>query len=250
MRCGISVGFHQGSFMNFRQFASLAILVACVTAASAQQSDPVFKGKKVLLVAATTSPTAPVDANIKKHFESLGMTVNMVADIDPPSADGYDLVFIASDVKAKTVTNSYRSTKVPIFTSKPWLLDFLGMTGYEPQKDYGEDEKEEQSFLWLVNAPNPIQAGFPNGMFMPVKHAIKIYNWGKPLPSAQVIAFLPGEPEKGFIFAYEKGVYGDHEFVMPSRRVFFGLAPDQFDLLSPDGMKLFDSCAAWSLGGK
>jgi hypothetical protein len=87
-------------------------------------------------------------------------------------------------------------------------------------------------------------------MFMPVKHAIKVYNWGRPLPSAQVIAFLPGEPDKGFIFAYEKGVYSDHEFVMPSRRIFFGLAPDQFDLLTPDGLKLFDSCAAWALAQK
>jgi hypothetical protein len=226
------------------------LLIAAFAAAAAAQTNPIFKGKKVLLVAATTSPTGPVDANIKKHFESLGMVVTMVPDVNPPAADGYDLVFLASDVKAKTVTYTYRTTTVPIFTSKPWILDFLGMTGYQPQKDYGEEEKEEQSFLWLVNAPNPIQAGFPNGMFMPVKHAIKIYNWGKPLPSAQVIAFLPGEPDKGFIFAYEKGVYGDHEFVMPSRRIFMGLAPDQFDLLIGDGMKLFDSCAAWALGGE
>jgi hypothetical protein len=235
--------------MNIKQISSVLVIALGTFAASAQQSNPIFKGKKVLLVAAIPSPTAAVDANIKKHFESLGMTVNMVPDVDPPAADGYDLVFLASDVKAKTVTNSSRTTTVPIFTLKPWLLDFLGMTGYQPQKDYGEDEKEEQSFLWLVNAPNPIQAGFPNGMFMPIKHA-KIYNWGRPLPSAQVIAFLPDEPEKGSIFAYEKGVCGDHEFVMPSRRVFFGLAPDQFDLLIPDGMKLFDSCAAWALGGK
>jgi hypothetical protein len=236
--------------MKFKLLISVAALVAMTSIAASQTANTIFKGKKVLLVAATTSPTAPVDANIKKHFESLGMTVNMVADIDPPPADGYDLVFLASDVKAKTVTYTYRTTKVPIFTTKPWLLDFLGMTGYEPQKDYGEDEKEEQSFLWLVNAPNAIQAGFPNGMFMPIKHAIKIYNWGRPLPSAQVIAFLPDEPEKGFLFAYEKGVYGDHEFVMPSRRIFMGLGPDQFDLLIPDGLKLFDSCAAWALGGK
>jgi len=236
--------------MNIKKIACLLSVSLVAAVVAAQTPDPIFKGKKVLLVAATSSATAPVDANIKKHFESLGMSVNMVSDVNPLTADGYDLVFLASDVKAKTVTNSYRTTTVPIFTTKPWLLDFLGMTTYQPQKDYGEDEKEEQSFLWLVNAPNPIQAGFPNGMFMPIKHAIKIYNWGRPLPSAQVIAFLPGEPEKGFIFAYEKGVYGDHEFVMPSRRVFMGLGPDQFDLLIPDGMKLFDSCAAWALGGK
>jgi hypothetical protein len=236
--------------MKIRSLISLSVLVLGVAAASAQAPNPVFEGKKVLLVAATSSNTAPVDANIKKHFESLGMTVNMVSDNNPPAADGYDLVFLAGDVKAKTVTNSYRTTTVPIFTTKPWLLDFLGMTGYQPQKDYGEEEKVEQSFLWMVNAPNPIQAGFPNGMFMPVKHAIKTYSWGRPLPSAQVIAFLPGEPDKGFIFAYEKGVYGDHEFTMPSRRIFMGLWPDQFNLLIPDGLKLFDSCAAWALGGK
>lgn len=236
--------------MKLAKIVLPALMLLATTAASSQQTNPLFKGKKLLLVAATSSPTASVDANIKKHFESLGMSVTMVSDINPPAADGYDLVFLASDVKAKTVTYTYRTTTVPVFTSKPWLLDFLGMTGYEPQKDYGEDEKEEQSFLWLINAPNPIQAGFPNGMFMPIKHAIKIYNWGKPLPSAQIIAFLPGEPDKGFIFAYEKGVYGDHEFVMPSRRIFFGLAPDQFDLLITDGLKLFDSCAAWALAGK
>ena len=234
--------------MKFRHAAPLLALALTITA-SAQQ-DSAFKGKRVLMLAALGTATAPVDTHIKQHFESLGMTVNMVGDTDPPPATGYDLIFLASDVKAKTITYAYRTTTVPVFTTKPWLLDFLGMTAYQPQKDYGEEEKEEQSFLWLVNAPNPIQAGFPNGMFMPVKHAIKIYNWGRPLPSAQVIAFLPGEPEKGFLFAYEKGVYSDHEFVMPSRRIFFGLAPDQFDLLTPDGIKLFDSCAAWALGQK
>ena len=234
--------------MKLRGLA-ITTVFALTTVAAAQQNSA-FQGKRVLMLAALSSQTAPVDAQIKQHFESLGMTVKMVGDVDPPPATGYDLIFIASDVKAKTITSAYRTTTVPIFTSKPWLLDFLGMTAYQPQRDYGEDEKEEQSFLWLVNAPNPIQAGFPNGMFMPVKHAIKVYNWGRPFPSAQVIAFLPGEPDKGFIFAYEKGVYSDHEFVMPSRRIFFGLAPDQFALLTSEGLKLFDSCAAWALGQK
>ena len=240
--------------MTFKRIFSLPIIVSvfllCArTALAADSPKSIFRGKKVLLIAATSSETAPVDANIKKHFESLGMMVTMVSDINPPPANGYDLIYIASDVKAKTVTYTYRDTTVPIFTTKPWLLDFLGMTGYEPQKEYGEDTKVEQSFLWLVNAPNPIQAGFPNGMFMPVKHAIKTYNWGRPEPSAQVIAFLPGEPTKGIIFAYEKGVYMEHEFTAPARRIFFGLAPDSFDVLIPDGIKLFDSCAAWALGG-
>jgi len=237
--------------MSFRH-AKLAAIFACLCAtATAFTQNPIFHGKKVLLVAATSSGTAPVDANIKKHFESLGMTVTMVPDINVPPATGYDLVFLASDVKAKTITYAYRDTTVPIFSTKPWMLDFLGMTGYEPQKDYGEDTKEEQSFLWFVNAPHPIQAGFPNGMFMPVKHAIKTYNWGLPEPSAQVIAYLPGEPTKAVVFAYEKGVSTQGGgFTMPSRRVFYGIAPDGFDDLIGDGVKLFDACAAWALSGK
>lgn len=226
-------------------------LVFCISAMCvARAQNPVFNGRKLLLVAAISSATAPVDNDIRKHFESLGMKVTMVSDIDPPSAEGYDLVFIASDVKAKTITYTYRNTTVPIFTAKPWLLDFLGMVGYEPQKDYGEDTKAEQSFLWLVNAPHPIQASFPNGMFMPVKHAIKTYNWGLPEPSAQVIAFLPGEPNKAVVFAYEKGVYMESEFVAPARRVFYGLSPQGFGELTSDGVKLFDACAAWALSGR
>ena len=230
--------------------AAVVMLAGVTATRAADPANPIFRGKKVLLVAAPSGEAVEVDKHIKKHFEDLGMTVTMVGDTNVPVADGYDLVFIASDVKAKTITYAYRNTSVPVFTTKPWLLDFFGMTGYQPQKDYGEEIKVEQSFLWLVNAPNPIQAGFPNGMFMPTMHAIKEYEWGLPEPSAQVIGFLPGEPEKAVIFAYEKGVYMHGEFTAPARRIFFGLAPDSFDVLIPNGVKMFDACAAWALGGK
>src|ERR1700733_7624799 len=117
----------RSSPMIHNRIATLfALPIFAITAArgyAADSANPIFKGKKLLLVAATSSPTAAVDANTKNHFESLGMTVNMVSDIDPPSADGYDLVYLSSDVKAKTIPNTYRTTTVPIFTTNPWLLD-------------------------------------------------------------------------------------------------------------------------------
>src|SRR5258708_38151289 len=78
--------------MNTRRVAPLIALglflhCAPVRANAADAPNPTFKGKKLLLVAALSSPTAPVDQNIKKHFESLGMTVNMVTDTNPPSAE-------------------------------------------------------------------------------------------------------------------------------------------------------------------
>ncbi len=51
---------------------------------AAMRATAFFVARRCLLVAATSSATAPVDANIKKHFESLGMTVTMVSDINPP----------------------------------------------------------------------------------------------------------------------------------------------------------------------
>jgi hypothetical protein len=70
-----------GVSMSIKRIGSVVVIALGALAASAQQPNPIFKGKKMLLVAATSSPTAPVDANIKKHFESLGMTVKMVPDI-------------------------------------------------------------------------------------------------------------------------------------------------------------------------
>jgi hypothetical protein len=68
-------------------FALTSALVLTVgSGLAADSANPVFKGKKLLLVAATSSPTAAVDANTKLHFESLGMKVTMVSDINPPSA--------------------------------------------------------------------------------------------------------------------------------------------------------------------
>ena len=45
--------------MNRKQIVFVAMAVLTAYAAAAQQ-NPIFKGKKVLLVAATTSPTGPV----------------------------------------------------------------------------------------------------------------------------------------------------------------------------------------------
>src|SRR5207244_12670748 len=128
--------------MKLRHAAPLLVLALTITAYA--QQDSAFKGKRVLMLAALGTATAPVDAHIKQHFESLGMTVNMVGDTDPPPATGYDLIFLASDVKAKTITNAYRTTTVPVFTTKPWPLDFLGLTAYQQHTSYGEEHKAEQ----------------------------------------------------------------------------------------------------------
>ncbi|MBV9084402.1 MAG: hypothetical protein JOZ62_17140 [Acidobacteriaceae bacterium] len=207
-----------------------------------------LKGKKLLFIITLKGPNRGIDDSIRKHLESLGMSVSIGDGDNPPTPEGYDAIAVSDSVKAKTVSYAYKTTTIPIITWKPWLLQFLGMTGMQPFVDFAEETKEEQSFLLLVNAPHPMQAGFPNGLMTPVKHAIKQYNWGKPGPGATIIATLPGEFNKAVIFGYEKGVLMDHDFVAPARRSMFFMAQDQFDTLSDQGVRLFDAAFAWTLG--
>jgi hypothetical protein len=229
----------------------LAVLVPLTWAAPqrvAAADHSTLQGKKVLLVVTVNSPNHAIDDSIEKHLEAQGMDVTIGDGDKPPTASGYDLVAISDTVKAKTILYSYKDTTIPVITWKPWILQFLGMTGMQPGVDFNEEVKEEQSFLWMVNAPHPMQAGFPNGLMTPVKHAIKQYNWGKPGPGATIIATLPGETQKAVIFGYEKGAMLQDGLAAPARRVMLFLAQDQFDTLNENGLKLFDAGFMWALG--
>lgn len=100
---------------------AVTVMVTALGIACAQKStgNSAFQGKKLLLVAGLSNDMAKADAEIKGHFESLGMKVTMVSDVNPPPAEGYDLLFLFSDIKAKAITDLYRTTVVPIFTEKP-----------------------------------------------------------------------------------------------------------------------------------
>src|SRR5258706_16152130 len=102
------------------------------------------------------------DDNIKKHLESLGMIVTMVDQAETASkAEGQDLVLISAVVASKVVEGKYKNVPVGVMTWESNILDDMRMTGMHQYVDFDEDSKEESTYIWLANAPHPLQAGLP-----------------------------------------------------------------------------------------
>lgn len=218
-----------------------------LAASPAHASAP---GKHILFLIKLNGPHRATDDAIAKHLEQLGFTVTLGDDTKPPKADGADMIAISATCQGKWILDSYKNAAVPIVTWKPWLYPWLGMTGKRIDVNFGEGHKAEQGPLFLVNNPDPLSAHLPNGMMLPVKHAVPDYSWGKPGLGAATIATLAGEPDKAVIFAYEKGAIMTGDFAAPSRRVALFMAEDTFDVLNDAGLKLFDAAFLWAAQSK
>jgi hypothetical protein len=208
-----------------------------------------LEGKKVLLVTMLTGKFRATDDNIKKHLESKGLVVTMVDQAEPASrANGQDLVLISAVVASKVIEGKYKDTPVGVMIWESNILDDMRMTGMHQYVDFDEDAKEESTYIWLANAPHPLQAGLPSGLTNPFTKTQKILQWGKPGVGANIIATLPGEMGKACIFGYEKGATMDYDFIAPARRVMFFMFDDGFDFLNEKGLKLFDAAVTWTAG--
>lgn len=225
---------------------SLLLAVPAAHAAPVPTSAVSPQGKKILFLIKLQGPHRATDDAVRKHLESLGFSVTYGDDTHPPKADGYDMIAISATCQGKWILGTYKDARIPIVTWKPWLYPYLGMTGMRIDVSYGEGHKPEQPPLWLVNQPAPVSAHLPNGLLIPVKHAVQDYSWGKPGLGAETIATLAGEPDKAVIFSYEKGALMAGDFAAPSRRVALFMAEDTFDLLNDDGLKLFDAAFLWA----
>lgn len=138
----------------------------------------------------------------------------------------------------------YKHSTVPIVTWENDVLDDMSMAGKRHDADFGD--VPEERFLWLVNAPHPLSAGLPAGTTNVFTKAGRM-GWGKPGLGAIIIATLPGHPDKGAIFAYEKGATMDYDFLAPDRRVFLFLDDVAFDSLNQSGLALFNAALHWAV---
>ena len=223
------------------------VLVQPMAAAPVAPAD--LHGRHVLFVVWLASKAHPTDLKVQQHLESLGCVVKMVDDVAPASeADGQDLIVISSTVSGKNVEGRFKQITKPVLLWEANILDDMSMTGKRQDVDYGEDEKAEQTYIWLVNAPHPLSGGLPNGLLSPFENSVKKINWGKPGLGAAIIATLPGEPTKAVIFGYETGAIMDYDFPAPARRVMFFLHNATFDNLNASGLQLFDAAVSWAVG--
>ena len=210
---------------------------------------PDLHGERVLLVESLASKSHPTDVKVQQHLESLGCVLKVVDDTATAgAAEGQDLIIISSTVSGKNVEGHFKNIATPVLLWESNILDDMSMTGKHQDVDWGEDEKPEQTYIWMVNAPHPLAGGLPNGLLSPFADSVKKINWGKPGLGAAIIATLPGEPTKAVIFGYEPGAIMDYDFPAPARRVMFFLHNTTFDNLNASGLKLFDAAVLWAAG--
>ncbi|MHC1479062.1 hypothetical protein ACYJW8_02305 [Frateuria aurantia] len=196
-------------------------------------------------------PKGTADPAVLAHLKQLGLTVTAVGDpVDYAHAMSqacqYDLVVISSTIRSRDFLPGFRDIKVPLLTWENDILDDLRLTGRYKGHDFGEVEAEH--YVWLVNAPHPLQGGLSAG-----EHAIydhdQAFGWGRPGLGASIIATLPGQPDKAVLFGYERGATMDYDFIAPARRVFIPLGNTSFDKLDTEGLKLFDAAVDWAAHG-
>jgi hypothetical protein len=209
-----------------------------------------FGAPRTVLFVSQVKPApevAAADVKIQEHLAELGFKVTFADQLDAPAAaEGKDLVFISSGASAQRLEGKYRSVAVPVVVCESYSMPHMGMTGRKQEGDFGTKE-EKIRYLWMVNAPHPLSAGFPAGMLNVVKKGGPM-NWARPGPGAIVIATFPGELDKSPLFAYEKGATMDGENLAPARRVMLFLDGDTFPNLNEAGLKLFDAAVLWAAG--
>jgi hypothetical protein len=252
----------------------LAAAALFATGASAQMLPAsALQGKRALLVTSAPDPDHHSDdLLVKKHLESLGFTVTVAKETDPPSkAQGEDLVVLSSTADPHILQSAYKDSPVPIFTWNAADYPNLAMTGPHLHTDFDVVEPVQafaRSYSVLygygASATSPIarEVGLANQLFGTFYLMPATAGWGRPAPAATVVTTFEGDPGKAGLFTYEKGASMVGDYVAPARRVGFFLADDNFHLLTaaygpaendPElkawyvGLKLFDAAIRWAV---
>lgn len=72
-------------------------------------------------------------------------------------------------------------------------------------------------------------------------------SWGVPLPSAEVVAIMPGDPSRASLFGYESGAAMANGLVAPARRVGFPGGSTSI-AMTPERVDLFEAATQWAAG--
>ena len=189
-----------------------------------------------------------IDERIQFYLDSLGYNVKMIDASDSvAAANGADLIIISANVSARAIGGKYKDVTIPVMMWESDILDDMRYTGKRREADFGKGDKDH--YIWMVNAPHPLSAGIPAGIAVAFE-GDQLIGWGKPGLGANIIATLPGQPDKAIIFGYEKGATMDYDFLAPARRTMFCLNNATFPFLTSDGLKLFNAAVSWTMNGK
>lgn len=234
--------------MKLRFIILLAALVAATTALSSCSSSTTAKEtpeeKTIIYVGNDTIG----DTLTKDHLKKLGFEVTEMTDreITDTKANNYSLVYINSTISsAGNIGTKLYNTAVPVIYASSKVTSYNDMTGTNENADYG---RVLGTALSIKDSEHPIASGLSGSV--EVYKSNGGFEFMVPTGDAAVIATAADDDKKALIAVYDKGVKNGIGNVMPARRVFMYLAPEDLIYTTDDGWKLFDSSVQWAIGEK
>ncbi len=200
-------------------------------------------GGVVVLVVGNPASLSSGDAAVVARFESLGAVVTLVDDNDATagSATGADVVVVSSTANSNVLGSTFKSVAIPVWVSKPWLLDDMGMTGTSAGTDYGTASASQ---VTITDPAHPLAAGLSGTVT--VTPASRLMQFGVPGGDGATVSTVAGTPTT---FVYETGQQLADGTTAAGCRVAFSIFQTAPATFTTDGWALFDAAATYTLNG-
>lgn len=184
------------------------------------------------------------DAAVRDRLEYLGRPVTVMpgGDATPQDAAGKAAVLLSSTLTTQAVKGKFTDAAVPVLTWESYLYDSLGMAT-------GGGETFGVSQLRITDPGGPLAAGLTGDVT--VYRGEDRIRWATPGADAEVAAESVDDTGAAHpaLFGYRKGDRMAHGTAPAARVALFlgddGVAPD---VISEDGLRLFDNAVTWALG--
>ncbi|RIQ11047.1 beta-N-acetylglucosaminidase domain-containing protein [Jiangella rhizosphaerae] len=175
------------------------------------------------------------------RLELLGHPVEVMQGRDAVTADaqGKAAVVITSTLASSEAGSKFRDVPVPVLTWEAFVLDDMGMAT-APGEAF-------RSFRLEVDPASDLSAGL-SGTVDVYRGADRL-RFGTPAAGADVAARLPGAPQQAALFGYATGAAMVGGMTAPAPRValFLGDEGADPDVLTDEGLALFDAAVRWAL---
>ncbi len=209
---------------------------------SAKYVPPAPEDSNELLFVVQDRNLTDDDRTIYDRLIQNGYDVDILAQqhVSVGSAANKAAVLISESVNANDITGTFTDSEVPCIVCEPYIFNHMKMTAGKEDTDFG---KASASSLVIENPLHDLAAGL-SGTVPVLENPIQA-SWGKPAPTAEVIASWENYPDRAAIFAYERGMQMQG-LQAPARRVGFyfndGIALETTE----QGWALFDAAVKWA----
>jgi hypothetical protein len=205
-------------------------------------------GDKELLYVIGSVMTFVSDTNVVDHLKDRGFTVTVKTDAEVREADaeGKAAILLSGSTALATTTASFPELpglKTPVLAMDENLEPFLNMVG-----NGGNDRGT--TMATQVSIPNNAESALTAGL----KGNVTVYNaqfavsFGVPGGDALRGANVAGNNNQFALYAYRSGAKMANNATAPAKRVFFFMRDSAIaNLLTADGLKLFDAAVAFTI---